>query len=159
MAIAKLVSKVKRPYRLWVKITAVTMLGLCFIFVWGVFSNSSSSITTQRESFEDIIEPSSSSSTSSKGVQTQTQLPHKKEETKAEEKQHFGDVSNKENCRGGNGAGRGGFLLYPTPPRLTKNSHKTCPALPAGSKMLNPNPPLRVPAPPLPAPIIIKSNQ
>ncbi|XP_020961409.1 probable methyltransferase PMT28 [Arachis ipaensis] len=96
MAIAKLVRKVKRPYGLWVKMTAVTMLGLCFIFVWGVFSNSSSSITTQRESFEDIIEPSSSSSTSSKGVQTQTQLPHKKEETKAEEKQNFGGVSNKE---------------------------------------------------------------
>ncbi|RYR46984.1 hypothetical protein Ahy_A07g032879 [Arachis hypogaea] len=96
MAIAKLVRKVKRPYGLWVKMTAVTMLGLCFIFVSGVFSNSSSSITTQRKSFEDIIEPSSSSSTSSKGVQTQTQLPHKKEETKAEEKQHFGDVSNKE---------------------------------------------------------------
>ncbi|KAL4392901.1 hypothetical protein AHAS_Ahas03G0391400 [Arachis hypogaea] len=95
MAIAKLVRKVK-PYGLWVKMTAVTMLGLCFIFVWGVFLNSSSSITTQRESFEDIIEPSSSSSTSSKGVQTQTQLPHKKEETKAEEKQNFGGVSNKE---------------------------------------------------------------
>ncbi|XP_057722627.1 probable methyltransferase PMT28 [Arachis stenosperma] len=96
MAIAKLARKVKRPYGLWVKMTAVTMLGLCFIFVWGVFSNSSSSITTQRESFEDIIEPSSSSSTSSKGVQTQTQLPHKKEETKAEEKQNFDGVSNKE---------------------------------------------------------------
>jgi len=41
---------------------AVTVLGLCFIFVWGVFSSSSSSVTSQRESFEDIAEPVSSSS-------------------------------------------------------------------------------------------------
>ena len=92
MAIARLVRKVKRPYGLWVKMTAVTILGLCFIFVWGVFSNSSSSITTQRESFEDIAEPVSSSS--SKGVQTEP--PHKKKNTKPEKRHNFGGVSNKE---------------------------------------------------------------
>ncbi|KAK7383041.1 hypothetical protein VNO78_28706 [Psophocarpus tetragonolobus] len=62
MAIARLVRQAKRPHGLWVKMTAVTMLGLCFIFVWAVFSPSSSSVTSQRESFEDIAEPVSSSS-------------------------------------------------------------------------------------------------
>ncbi|CAJ1972437.1 unnamed protein product [Sphenostylis stenocarpa] len=62
MAIARLVRQAKRPHGLWVKMAAVTVLGLCFIFVWGVFSSSSSSVTSQRESFEDIAEPVSSSS-------------------------------------------------------------------------------------------------
>ncbi|TKY57718.1 methyltransferase PMT28 [Spatholobus suberectus] len=61
MAIARLVRQAKRPHGLWVKMTAVTILGLCFIFVWAVFSSSSSSVTSQRESFEDIAEPVSSS--------------------------------------------------------------------------------------------------
>lgn len=62
MAIARLVRQAKRPHGLWVKMTAVTILGLCFIFVWAVFSSSSSSsVTFQRESFEDIAEPVSSS--------------------------------------------------------------------------------------------------
>ncbi|XP_061358113.1 probable methyltransferase PMT28 [Gastrolobium bilobum] len=63
MAIARLVRQAKRPHGLWVKMTAVTILGLCFIFVWAVFSSSSSSVTTQRESFEDIAEPVSASRT------------------------------------------------------------------------------------------------
>ncbi|RYR05072.1 hypothetical protein Ahy_B06g084923 [Arachis hypogaea] len=45
--------------------------------------------------------------------------------------------------RGGNGVGRGGFLLYPTPPRRTTIRIETAPLLPAGSKTLNPNPSLR----------------
>ncbi|XP_020206830.1 probable methyltransferase PMT28 isoform X2 [Cajanus cajan] len=62
MAIARLVRQAKRPHGLWVKMTAVTILGLCFIFVWAVFSSSSSSsVTFQRESFEDIAEPVASS--------------------------------------------------------------------------------------------------
>ncbi|RDX95102.1 S-adenosyl-L-methionine-dependent tRNA 4-demethylwyosine synthase, partial [Mucuna pruriens] len=61
MAIARLVRQAKRPHGLWVKMAAVTVLGLCFIFVWAVFSSSSSSVTSQRESFEDIAEPVSSS--------------------------------------------------------------------------------------------------
>lgn len=55
----------KRPIGLWIKMTGVTILGLCFIFVWTVFSSSSSTdVTFQRESFEDISEPVSSSSSS-----------------------------------------------------------------------------------------------
>ncbi|KAI4316811.1 hypothetical protein L6164_024753 [Bauhinia variegata] len=57
MAIARLGRQAKRPYGMYVKMTAVTVLGLCFIFVWSVFSSSSTSVTTQRESFDDIAEP------------------------------------------------------------------------------------------------------
>ncbi|XP_065882061.1 probable methyltransferase PMT28 [Euphorbia lathyris] len=57
MAIARLVRHAKRPYGLCAKMTAVAVMGLCFIFVWSVFSSSSSVVTTQRESFDDIAEP------------------------------------------------------------------------------------------------------
>lgn len=83
MAIARLVRQAKRPYGLWVKMTAVTIMGLCFIFVWGVFSNPSTSVTTQRESFEDIAEPVSSSSSSSV-IQAQTQKKKKPKSEKHE---------------------------------------------------------------------------
>ncbi|WCJ35174.1 S-adenosyl-L-methionine-dependent methyltransferases superfamily protein [Euphorbia peplus] len=57
MAIARLVRHAKRPYGLCAKMSAVAVLGLCFIFVWSLFSSSSSAVTTQRESFDDIAEP------------------------------------------------------------------------------------------------------
>ncbi|CAI0383043.1 unnamed protein product [Linum tenue] len=64
MALARmtrLARQAKRPFGLCAKTTAVGILGLCFIFVWSIFSSPSSSVTTQRESFDDIAEPSSSS--------------------------------------------------------------------------------------------------
>lgn len=68
---ATITRQAKRPIGLWIKMTAVTILGLCFFFVWTVFSSSSStSVTFQRESFEDIQEPVSSSSSSSVHKQT-----------------------------------------------------------------------------------------
>lgn len=57
MAIARLARHVKRPFGLCAKMTAVAILGLCFILVWSVFSSSSSAVTFQRESFDDIAEP------------------------------------------------------------------------------------------------------
>lgn len=58
MAIARLARHAKRPYGLCAKMTAVAIMGLCFIFVWSLFSSSSSSsVTIQRESFDDIAEP------------------------------------------------------------------------------------------------------
>lgn len=57
MAIARLARQAKRPHGFFVKMTAVAIMGLCFIFVWSMFSSSSSSVTTQRESFDDIAEP------------------------------------------------------------------------------------------------------
>ncbi|KAJ8762394.1 hypothetical protein K2173_007554 [Erythroxylum novogranatense] len=60
MAIARLqrlARQVKRPHGVCVKMTAVAIMGFCFIFVWSMFSFSPSSVITQRESFEDIGEP------------------------------------------------------------------------------------------------------
>ncbi|MCL7049660.1 hypothetical protein MKW94_024536, partial [Papaver nudicaule] len=56
MAISKFGKNMKRPYGFCVKMTAVALLGLCFIFIWSTFS-SSSSLTYQRDSFGDIAEP------------------------------------------------------------------------------------------------------
>lgn len=82
MAIARLVRQAKRPYGLCVKMAAVTMLGLCFIFVWSVFTPPSSSVTTQRESFDDIAEPvSANTRESNSGVQTKKMKPEKQEES------------------------------------------------------------------------------
>ncbi|CAK7349294.1 unnamed protein product [Dovyalis caffra] len=57
MAIDRLTRQAKRPIGFCVKTTAVAIMGLCFIFVWTMFSTSSTSVTTQRESFDDIAEP------------------------------------------------------------------------------------------------------
>ncbi|WJX09319.1 tRNA 4-demethylwyosine synthase (AdoMet-dependent) [Trifolium repens] len=80
----------KGPTRLWVKMTAVTILGLCFIFVWTVFSSSSSSsVTFQRESFEDISEPVSSFSNANK--QTPPPNSQKRVEISKDHKFHQND--------------------------------------------------------------------
>ncbi|KAI3464961.1 hypothetical protein Pfo_021624 [Paulownia fortunei] len=63
MAIARFGRQVKRSYQSYgfcVKLSAVVILGLCFVFVWSVFSNFS--VTSQRETFDDIAEPVSASS-------------------------------------------------------------------------------------------------
>ncbi|KAE8100229.1 hypothetical protein FH972_018151 [Carpinus fangiana] len=71
MAIARLGRQAKRPCGFCIKMTAVVILGLCFIFVWSMFSSSSSSVVTQRESFDDIAEPvSTNARTSSSGSQS-----------------------------------------------------------------------------------------
>ncbi|CAJ2675585.1 unnamed protein product [Trifolium pratense] len=79
----------KGPTGLWVKMTAVTILGLCFIFVWTVFSSSSSSVTFQRESFEDISEPVSSFSNANK--QTPPPKSEKRVEVSKDHKFHQND--------------------------------------------------------------------
>ena len=58
MALARFVRQAKRPHRVCVKMTAVAILGMCFIFVWSMFSASpSAAVTSQRSSFSDINEP------------------------------------------------------------------------------------------------------
>ncbi|KAF6136271.1 hypothetical protein GIB67_042756 [Kingdonia uniflora] len=57
MAIPRFVRHVKRPHGFYVKMIAVTLLGLCFIFIWSMFSSSSTSLIFQRSSFSDIAEP------------------------------------------------------------------------------------------------------
>ncbi|KAL8059020.1 hypothetical protein ABFX02_03G059800 [Erythranthe guttata] len=56
MAISRLGRQVKRSYQSYgfcVKLSAVVVLGLCFIFVWSIFS--SFSVNSRRESFDDIL--------------------------------------------------------------------------------------------------------
>ncbi|CAA3030358.1 probable methyltransferase PMT28 [Olea europaea subsp. europaea] len=58
MAITRFGPQVKRSYQshgFRLKLTATAILGLCFVFVWSVFSKFS--VTSQRESFDDIAEP------------------------------------------------------------------------------------------------------
>ncbi|KAG4934460.1 hypothetical protein JHK87_048462 [Glycine soja] len=98
MAIARLVRQAKRPHGLWVKMTAVTILGLCFIFVWGVFSSSSTSVTTQRESFEDIAEPASSSSSHKpQKLKKDESKKHPSAATRHHPEQHKGKDNNNDN--------------------------------------------------------------
>ncbi|KAM7517180.1 hypothetical protein LguiA_006763 [Lonicera macranthoides] len=59
MAIARLGRQVKRSYGFCLKMTAVTILGMCFVFIWSIFS--STSVTDQRSSFGEIAEPVSAS--------------------------------------------------------------------------------------------------
>ncbi|KAJ7966748.1 S-adenosyl-L-methionine-dependent methyltransferases superfamily protein [Quillaja saponaria] len=76
----------KRPHGFCIKMTAVGVLGLCFIFVWSVFS-SSSSLTTQRESFDDIGEPVSENTKATNfGTPTKRKEPEKREELSKEDK-------------------------------------------------------------------------
>ncbi|XP_038904647.1 probable methyltransferase PMT28 isoform X1 [Benincasa hispida] len=57
MAIARLARQAKRSYGFCAKLTAVVILGLCFIVVWSVFASPSTSVTIRRESFDNIGEP------------------------------------------------------------------------------------------------------
>ncbi|KAL0553493.1 hypothetical protein IC582_007388 [Cucumis melo] len=57
MAIARLARQAKRSYGFCAKLTAVVILGLSFIVVWSVFASPSTSVTIQRESFDNIGEP------------------------------------------------------------------------------------------------------
>ncbi|XP_047955465.1 probable methyltransferase PMT28 [Salvia hispanica] len=62
MAIGRLGPQVKRSYQsygFFVKLSATVVLGLCFVIVWSLFSNYS--VTSQRETFDDIAEPVSAS--------------------------------------------------------------------------------------------------
>ncbi|KAK1407493.1 hypothetical protein QVD17_39109 [Tagetes erecta] len=47
----------KRSYGFCVKFASVAILGLCFVFVWYMFSPSASSVTYQRSTFGEYAEP------------------------------------------------------------------------------------------------------
>ncbi|XP_021900655.1 probable methyltransferase PMT28 [Carica papaya] len=87
MAIARFGRQAKRPYGVCVKMTAVAIMGLCFIFVWSIFSPPSSSVTVQRESFDDIAEPvSGNSKIFHPSTQSGKREPEKLEPSKEDEK-------------------------------------------------------------------------
>lgn len=77
MAIARFGRQAKRPYGFFIKMTAVAILGLCFIFIWSMFSSSSSFVTTQRSTFSDIAEPVSANT---KVVDSEAQSKKKESE-------------------------------------------------------------------------------
>ena len=88
MAIARLTRHAKRPYGFCAKMTAVAIMGLCFVFVWSLFSSSSSSVSTQRESFDDISEPVVAAN--NKAINSKTQSKEKepqKHESSKEDQQ------------------------------------------------------------------------
>ncbi|PKI45155.1 hypothetical protein CRG98_034459 [Punica granatum] len=81
MSLAPLARHAKRPQGFCVKVTAVAVLGLCFIVVWSIFSSPSTSVTTQRESFDDINEPVSEDK---KVIDSSRTRPSKEEPVKHE---------------------------------------------------------------------------
>ena len=88
MAIARLARlgrQAKRPFGLCVKMTAVAILGLCFIFVWSMFSSPANSVTNQRESFDDISEPTSATTKVSDSRTQSIEKNSKKHEISKEE--------------------------------------------------------------------------
>lgn len=86
MAIARLGRQVKRSYQsygFYVKLSATIILGLCFVIVWSVFS--SFSVTSQRQTFDDIAEPVSAASSGKKvsnfGSHSEKKVPKKEKES------------------------------------------------------------------------------
>ncbi|KAK6939461.1 putative S-adenosyl-L-methionine-dependent methyltransferase [Dillenia turbinata] len=87
MALAKLGRQAKRRHGFCVKMTAVAILGLCFIFVWSMFSSPVSSVTSQRSSFGDIAVPTSAAEKfSSSYVEPKPKIKPEKHESSKEEK-------------------------------------------------------------------------
>nr|XP_009594151.2 uncharacterized LOC104090695 isoform X1 [Nicotiana tomentosiformis] len=92
-----------QSYGLGVKLAAVVILGLCFVFIWSVFSPSSYSITYQRENFDDIREPISAANrkkVTSLVPSTKKSEPHKghvvnKEDKKLKHRSSSGEKKKK----------------------------------------------------------------
>lgn len=100
MAIARIGRQVKRSYQsygFYVKLSATIILGLCFVIVWSVFS--SFSVTSQRQTFDDIAEPVSAASRgklSNFGVHSEKKVPKiEKESGKQRFKSGLGDKDKK----------------------------------------------------------------
>ncbi|PHT84816.1 putative methyltransferase PMT28 [Capsicum annuum] len=83
-ALTRFGRKVKGSYQsygLGVKLAAVVILGLCFVFIWSVFSPPSYSVAYQRDTFDDIREPISSANkkkVTSLVPSTKKEQPHNK---------------------------------------------------------------------------------
>ncbi|XP_074279215.1 putative methyltransferase PMT28 [Silene latifolia] len=82
--LSKIGRQAKIPHGLCAKLTAVVILGLCFIFIWSFYSTTPENLVSQRDSFSDIAGPSSVKSTHHSKVnslpnlaQKNGTLPHK----------------------------------------------------------------------------------
>lgn len=57
LPLARFSRQAKRSYGFILKFASVAILGLCFVFVWYMFSPSANNVTYQRSTFGDIAEP------------------------------------------------------------------------------------------------------
>ncbi|RAL53633.1 hypothetical protein DM860_012248 [Cuscuta australis] len=111
MAMSRFGRQVKRTYQTYgfrLKLTAVVILGLCFVVIWSAFSPSSYSVTSQREIFAEPI--------SGNRKKAATGFEAEKREDKRVEKSESGlkelklDDGRK---NGSDGEGKGGILEVP----------------------------------------------
>ncbi|KAM7272389.1 hypothetical protein ACFE04_027052 [Oxalis oulophora] len=75
-AIKGLTRQPKIPRGICFKVTAVTFLGLCFIVFWSMYSSPASSLTTQRQSFDDITEPVAAAAANHRPATSHSQPKH-----------------------------------------------------------------------------------
>lgn len=108
MAIARFGRVAKRSYKSYgfcVKLTSVVILGLCFVFIWSVFSPSSFSVTTQRETFDDIAEPISANGKASNfGVNSNKKESKNSHQERNKEDKKMHSSEEKEKTRVNNGS-------------------------------------------------------
>lgn len=57
LPIARFGRQAETSYGFFIKFASVAILGLCFVFVWYMFSPSASSVTSQRSTFGEMAEP------------------------------------------------------------------------------------------------------
>ncbi|CDP07517.1 unnamed protein product [Coffea canephora] len=125
MAIAKFGRLAKRSYKSYgfcVKLTAVVILGLCFVFVWSVFSPSKFSVTSQRETFDDFAEPvSANGRVTDSGVHFNKNELKNGKESSSEKKGQILEEKDKKRVKG-------------SPPLKSGNMHKDQKNVPKGKK-------------------------
>lgn len=88
MAIGRFGRPPRRPIGICLKMTAVAVLGLCFIVFWSMLSTSSSTLTSQRSSFSDISEPVASGTKLSDSRSVRKEHGKVDNKVKKKEKEH-----------------------------------------------------------------------
>lgn len=102
-AFARWSHQLKRPHGLCAKLTAVVVLGLCFVLLWSFLSATPNSFTDRRESFGEIAEPAiavptPTVSTNSHSSRTQLHKPQSQKhphQTKSSKNTHLQSDLNK----------------------------------------------------------------
>ncbi|KAI3673178.1 hypothetical protein L6452_39294 [Arctium lappa] len=88
LPIARFGRQARRSYGFFIKFASVTILGLCFVFVWYMFSPSASSVTSQRSTFGEMAEPISERGQTRKNLPSVAPIKNKSDSNlgKVEEK-------------------------------------------------------------------------
>ncbi|GMH04158.1 hypothetical protein Nepgr_005997 [Nepenthes gracilis] len=88
--LARLGRQAKCSHGFCSKMTAIVILGLCFVFVWSFFSTTPNSWTAQRESFDDIADPvSGNAKVSDSRTQSGKHQPQKHQHGRGSENAKF----------------------------------------------------------------------